>query len=156
MARSQKGHAGARRRVIVATAVTACVSLVIAGLGTFGRPGRPGWLGSARVSSDALPELRTWLVRSDPRVVWVDEELFQIIAIYVHSPAGRLVWHGRIRRLQTAAQAPPGDYVVAYSVGSDACPHCGDAARALLPTVPPTWSPVMTSHDRLLHVWRVG
>ena len=74
----------------------------------------------------------------------------------MRSPAGRRVWHGHIRPLDNIAQAPAGDYVVAYSVGSDACPRCGDAARALLPTVPPTWRPVMTSHDHLLHVWQVG
>jgi hypothetical protein len=145
-----------RRGATVATAVVSLVALVIAGLGTFGRPGRPGWAGSARVSSDALPEFRSWLARSDATTVWVDAKLFRVIPIYVLSPAGRRVWRGHIRPLKNTAQAPAGDYVVAYSVGSDACPRCGDAARALLPTVPPTWRPVMTSHDHLLHVWRVG
>jgi hypothetical protein len=145
-----------RRCTIVATAVVSCVALVTAGLGTFGRPGKPGWAGSARVSSDALPEFRSWLARSGARTVWVDAKLFRIIPIYVLSPTGRRVWRGHIRPLNSAAQAPAGDYVVTYSVGSDACPRCGDAARALLPTVPPTWRPVMTSHDHLLHVWQVG
>jgi hypothetical protein len=145
-----------RRRTIVATAVVSVVALATAGLGTFGRPGKPGWAGSPRVSSNALPEFRSWLARSDAKTVWVDAMLFRIMPIYVHSSTGRRVWRGHIRPLKSAAQAPAGDYVVAYSVGSNACPRCGDGARAILPTVPPTWRPVMTSHDHLLHVWQVG
>ncbi|MCW2864271.1 MAG: hypothetical protein JWP48_5979 [Actinoallomurus sp.] len=145
-----------RRRAIAATAVVSCVALVTAGLGTFGRPGKPGWAGSARVSSNALPEFRSWLAHSDAQTVWVDARLFHVVPIYVLSPTGRRVWRGHIRPMSNVAQAPAGDYVVAYSVGSGACPRCGEAAKALLPTVPPTWRPVMTSHDHLLHVWRVG
>ncbi len=124
-----------------------------------GRPGVPGWAGSDRVSSDALPEFRSWLARSGAQTVWVDVKLFRILPIYFVTSSGHRIWHGHMRPMLSSAQPPAGDYVVAYSVGSDACPRCGDAARAVLPAlpaVPPTWRPVMTSHDHLLHVWQVG
>ena len=61
------------------------------------------------------------------------------------SPTGHRIWHGRLRPLVTADAAPaPGDYVVAYSVGSDACPRCGDTAQAVLPPVPADLAP---GHD---------
>jgi Dolichyl-phosphate-mannose-protein mannosyltransferase len=145
-----------RRRTITASAAVSCVALAVAGLGVFGRPGVPGWAGSPRVSSEALPEFRSWLARSGARTVWVDAKLFRIMPIYLVTPTGHRIWHGHLRPLLSAGEPPAGDYVVAYSVGSDACPRCGDAARAVLPAVPPTWRPVMTSHDHLLRVWQVA
>jgi hypothetical protein len=117
------------------------------------------------VSSRALPEFRSWLAVSGAKTVWTDAKLFRILPIYFVTSTGHRVWRGRLRPLQdgTGPSSPrggtgpaPGDYVVAYSVGSDACPRCGDAARAALPGIPPAWRPVMTSHDQLLHVWLVG
>jgi hypothetical protein len=137
-------------------AAVSCVALAVAGLAVVGRPAAPGWGGSDRVSSDALPEFRSWLGRSGAGTVWADTKLFRILPIYFVSPTGRRMWHGRLRPLQNAGQPAAGDYVVAYSVGSDACPRCGDAAKAVLPGIPSTWHPVMTSHDHLLRVWRAG
>ncbi|MCW2947750.1 MAG: hypothetical protein JWR24_4467, partial [Actinoallomurus sp.] len=128
--------------------------LAVAGLAVVGRPAAPGWGGSDRVSSDALPEFRSWLGRSGAGTVWADTKLFRILPIYVVSPTGHRIWHGRLRPLRNAGQPAAGDYVVAYSVGSDACPRCGDAAKAVLPGIPSTWQVVMTSHDHLLRVWR--
>ncbi|GAA4501922.1 hypothetical protein GCM10023191_052710 [Actinoallomurus oryzae] len=142
-----------RRR---AGAVVSCVAVATAALAVVGRPGMPGWIGSDRVRSDALPEFRSWLARSPARTVWVDVKLFRILPIYFVTSTGHRIRHGRMRPMTSSARPPSGDYVVVYSVGSDACPRCGDAARAVLPSVPPTWRPVMTSHDHLLHVWRVG
>jgi hypothetical protein len=148
-----------RRRTIAATAIVSVVSLAIAGVATFGRPGHRGWGGSDRVSSDALPEFRSWLAKSDAREVYTDAMLFRILPIYVYTSTGHRIWHGHIRPMANASIPPPGSYVADYSVGSDACPRCGDGAKAALPTlpaVPPTWRPVMTSSDGLLHVWQVG
>jgi hypothetical protein len=145
-----------RRRVIVASAVVSCVAAATAGLAVIGRPGTTGWAGSDRVRSDALPEFRSWLSRSHAQTVWVDTKLFRILPIYFLTPTGHRIWHGRMRPMLNARQPPARDYVVAYSIGSNACPRCGDTARAVLPTVPPTWRPVMTSHDHLLHVWQVA
>lgn len=115
------------------------------------------WLGSPRVSSDALPQFRSWLARSDARTVWVDAKLFRVMPLYVVDPFGHRVWHGHVRPMSTTGQPTAGDYVVAYSIGSDACPRCGDAARALVGTgTPPTWHPAFSSSDHLLHVWRVA
>jgi 4-amino-4-deoxy-L-arabinose transferase-like glycosyltransferase len=150
-----RGPAG-RRRALTAGAVVSCVAVATAALAVAGRPGMPGWIGSDRVRSDALPEFRSWLARSGARTVWVDTKLFRILPIYFVTPAGHRIWRGHMRPLTSSARPPSGDYVVVYSVGSDACPRCGDAARAVLPAVPPTWRPVMTSHDRLLRVWQVG
>jgi 4-amino-4-deoxy-L-arabinose transferase-like glycosyltransferase len=144
-----------RRRALAAAAVVSCVALVTAGLGAFGRPGKPGWVGDARVSSDALPEFRTWLSHSNARTVWADVRLFHVAKIYVYTAYGSRVWNGQIRPMTAVGQAAPGDYVVSYSVGSNACSRCGDAAKALLPSVPPGWRPVMTSRDHLLHLWQV-
>lgn len=141
---------------VAPVALVCCVALGVGGLAAFGRPGRPGWVGSPRVSSRALPEFRSWLARTRPPVVWADAKLFRILPIYTVTRTGHRIWHGRLRPLTNAGQPAAGDYVVAYSVGSDACPRCGDAARAVLPGVPSTWRPVLTSHDRLLHVWRAG
>jgi hypothetical protein len=117
----------------------------------------PGWAGSDRVRSAALPEFRSWLARSGAGTVWVDTRLFRILPIYFVTPAGHRIWHGHLRPLTTPGQRPPaGDYVVEYSVGSDACPRCGGEARAVLPAIPSTWRPVMTSHDGLLHVWQIA
>jgi hypothetical protein len=129
----------------------ATVALAVAG-----RPDMPGWAGSDRVRSDALPEFRSWLSRSDARTVWVDTKLFRILPIYFVTPTGHRIWRGHLRPMLDARQPPAGDYVVAYSVGSDACPRCGDTARAVLPAVPPTWRTVLTTHDHLLHVWQVA
>jgi hypothetical protein len=137
-------------------AAVSCVALAVAGLAVLGRPGVPGWAGSDRVSSDALPEFRSWLARSGAQAVWVDTKLFRILPIYFQGPAGGRVWHGRMLPLRSAGEPAAGDYVVVYSVRSGACPRCGDAARLVLPGIPSTWRPVMTSHDRLLQVWRAG
>ncbi|MDN3359841.1 glycosyltransferase family 39 protein [Actinomadura sp. DC4] len=145
-----------RRRAVAATAVVSCVAVATASLAVAGRPGMPGWAGSDRVRSDALPEFRSWLARSDARTVWVDTKLFRILPIYFVTSTGHRIWHGHMRPMLSSGQPPAGDYVVAYSVGSDACPRCGDTARAVLPSVPPAWRPVMTSHDHLLRVWRVA
>jgi dolichyl-phosphate-mannose-protein mannosyltransferase len=145
-----------RRRALAAGAVVSCAAVATAALAVAGRPGTPGWIGSDRVRSDALPEFRSWLARSGARTVWVDTRLFRVLPIYFVTPTGHRIWRGHMRPMTSPAQPPPGDYVVAYSVGSDACPRCGDIARAVLPAVPPAWRPVMTSHDRLLHVWQVG
>jgi hypothetical protein len=145
-----------RRRSLAASAVVSCVAVAVAGLAVIGRPGIPGWAGSARVRSDALPEFRSWLARSGAQTVWVDTKLFRILPIYFVTPTGHRIWHGHMRPMLSPAQPPAGDYVVVYSVGSDACPRCGDSAHAVLPMVPPTWRPVMTSHDHLLRVWRVA
>jgi 4-amino-4-deoxy-L-arabinose transferase-like glycosyltransferase len=145
-----------RVRAVAPTAVVCCATLVVAGLAVLGRPGAPGWAGSPRVSSDALPEFRSWLARSGARTVWADTKLYRILPIYFVSSTGHRVWRGHLRPLANAGQPAVGDYVVAYSVGSDACPRCGDAAKAALPGAPSTWRPVLTSHDRLLHVWQVG
>lgn len=146
-----------RRRTVAATAVVSCVAVATAALAVIGRPGMPGWIGSDRVRSNALPEFRSWLATSGARTVWVDTKLFRILPIYFVTPTGHPVWHGHMRPLTSPGQSPPGgDYVVVYSEGSDACPRCGDTARAVLPAIPPTWQPVMTSHDHLLHVWRVA
>jgi hypothetical protein len=145
-----------RRRAVVASAVVSCVAVATAALAVIGRPGMPGWAGSGRVRSDALPEFRSWLSRSDAQTVWVDTKLFRILPIYFVTPTGHRIWHGHMRPMLDARQPPAGDYVVVYSIGSDACPRCGDTARAVLPAVPPTWRPVLTTHDHLLHVWQVA
>ncbi|MGH3382807.1 MAG: hypothetical protein ACRDP6_49585, partial [Actinoallomurus sp.] len=145
-----------RRRALAAGAFVSCVAVATAGLAVLGRPGMPGWAGSDRVRSRALPEFRSWLARSGARTVWVDAKLFRILPIYFVAPAGHRIWHGHMRPLLSPGQPPAGDYVVVYSVGSDACPRCGDTAHAVLPAIPPTWRPVMTSHDRLLRVWQVA
>ncbi|GLY75974.1 glycosyltransferase family 39 protein [Actinoallomurus iriomotensis] len=145
-----------RRGALAAGAVVSCVAVATAAFAVVGRPGMPGWAGSDRVRSDALPEFRSWLARSQARTVWVDAKLFRILPIYFVTSTGHRVWRGHMRPMTASARPPSGDYVVVYSVGSDACPRCGDAARAVLPTVPPAWRPVMTSHDRLLHVWQVA
>ncbi|GAB3973436.1 hypothetical protein GCM10029978_052780 [Actinoallomurus acanthiterrae] len=144
-----------RVRSAVPAVVVCCVGLAVTGLSVLGLPGKPGWAGSPRVSSDALPEFRSWLAHSGARTVWTDTKLYRIIPIYFVSPTGHRVWRGRLRPLTGAGQPAAGDYVVAYSVGSDACPRCGDAARIALPGIPSTWRQVLTSHDHLLHVWRV-
>lgn len=143
------------RRRLLRDAVVSAVVLAIIGLAAVGRPGEPGWAGSARVSSDALPEFRSWLAKSGARTVWADARLFRILPIYTETSTGHRIWRGHLRPIFTAAQPAPGDYVVIYSVGSDACPRCGQAAKAALPSVPPTWQTVLTSRDRLLRVWRV-
>jgi hypothetical protein len=145
-----------RRSAVTAGAAAALVAVATATLAVAGRPGMPGWAGSDRVRSDALPEFRSWLARAQPPTLWSDTKLFRILPIYFVTRTGHRVWHGHLRPMTAAGQPRPGDYVVAYSVGSDACPRCGDTARAVLPAVPPTWRPVLTSHDRLLHVWQVG
>jgi 4-amino-4-deoxy-L-arabinose transferase-like glycosyltransferase len=146
----------ARVRSAAPTVIVCCVALAVTGLAVLGRTGRPGWAGSPRVSSDALPEFRSWLARSGARTVWADTKLFRILPIYFVSPTGRRVWRGHLRPLVDAARPAAGDYVVAYSVGSDACPRCGDAAKAALPGIPSTWHAVLTSHDGLLHVWQAA
>ncbi len=141
---------------VVPVAVACCVALGAGALAAFGRPGAPGWAGSPRVSSRALPEFRSWLARNRPGVVWADTKLFRILPIYEVTRTGHRIWRGRLRPLTNAGQPSAGDYVVVYSIGSDACPRCGDAAQAVLPGIPSTWRPVLTSRDRLLRVWRVG
>jgi hypothetical protein len=137
-------------------AMPAVVAVAVALLALLGRPGVAGWAGSDRVRSGALPEFRSWLARSGAATVWTDTRLFRIMPIYLVTPTGHRVWHGHLRPLVTLGEPATGDYVVAYSVDSDACPRCGDTAKALIPAVPPTWRPAMTSHDHLLHVWRIG
>jgi hypothetical protein len=148
-----------RRRAVVprltAPAAVSCAALAVVALSAFGRPGASGWVGSSRLSSDALPEFRGWLKRSNPQKVWADTELFRIMPIYMRNPTGHRIWHGRLGAMHAASDPAPGDYVVAYSVGDGACPHCGEEARAVLPSVPATWREVMTSRDNLLRVWRV-
>lgn len=141
---------------VVRGIVVSCVVLAIVGVAAAGRPGGSGWAGSARVTSDALPQFRSWLARSGARTVWADARLFRILPIYVVTPTGRRVWHGHLRPLLSAREPAPGDYVVVYSIGSNACPRCGQAAKAVLPHVPPTWRDVLTSRDRLLRVWQVA
>lgn len=153
------GRAVRPRARAAAPAVVCCVALLTTGLAALGRPGAPGWAGSPRVSSDALPEFRSWLARSGARTVWADPKLYRVLPIYFVTRTGHRVWRGHLRPLTNAGQPAAGDYVVAYSAGSDACPRCGDAAKAALPAlpaVPPAWHAVFTSHDHLLHVWRTG
>jgi hypothetical protein len=145
-----------RLRRTAAPAAVSCVALLVAGIASLGRPAHPGWAGSDRVSSNALPEFRSWLARSDARTVWTDTKLYRIMPIYLVRPTGHRIWHGRLRPLVTTTAPVPGDYVVAYSIGSDACPRCGDTAQVVLPHVPPTWHLAFTSHDHLLHVWHAG
>jgi Dolichyl-phosphate-mannose-protein mannosyltransferase len=145
-----------RGRRVAPTAVVCCVALLTAGLAVLGRPGAPGWAGAPRVSSDALPEFRSWLARSGARTVWADTKLYRVLPIYFVTRTGHRVWRGHLRPLTNPGQPAAGDYVVVYSVGSDACPRCGDAAEAALPGIPPTWRPALTSRDHLLHVWQVG
>ncbi len=117
-------------------ALPGVVAVAVVLLSVLGRPGTAGWAGSDRVRSNALPEFRSWLARSGATTVWTDTRLFRIMPIYLVNPTGHRVWHGHLRPLVKPEQPGAGDYVVAYSVGSDACPRCGDSARALLPTVP--------------------
>lgn len=141
--------------------VVSAVVLAILGLAALGRPGlpglpgRPGWAGSPRVSSDALPEFRSWLANSGARTVWADSRLFRILPLYFVTPTGHRIWHGHLEPMATAAQPAPGDYVVVYGAGGNACSRCAQAAKAAIPSIPPTWRPVLTSQDRLLRVWRV-
>ncbi|MEV5703859.1 glycosyltransferase family 39 protein [Actinoallomurus sp. NPDC052274] len=143
-------------RALVPAVAVCSVALLTTGLAVLGRPGTPGWAGSPRVSSDALPEFRSWLARSGAQTVWADTKLYRVLPIYFVSRTGHRVWRGHLRPLTNATGPVAGDYVVAYSVGSDACPRCGDAAKAALPGIPSTWRPVLTTHDHLLHVWQVG
>ena len=144
------------RAVRLRSVVPVVVAVAVVALSVLGRPGLAGWGGSGRVRSHALPEFRSWLARSGAATVWTDTRLFRIMPIYLVSPTGHRIWHGRLRPLVRPDQPAPGDYVVTYSVGSDACPRCGDSAEALLPSVPAGWHQVMTSHDHLLHVWQTG
>ncbi|GAA4623276.1 hypothetical protein GCM10023196_018830 [Actinoallomurus vinaceus] len=145
-----------RVRSAAPAVVVCCVGLAVTGLSVLGLPGKPGWAGSPRVSSDALPEFRSWLAHSGARTVWADAKLYRILPIYFVSPTGHRVWRGHLRPLTNATGPAAGDYVVVFSVGSDACPRCGDTAKAVLPGIPSTWHQVLTSHDRLLHVWQIA